>query len=137
MYHVFFFFSLFCTGDNTPPTIANCPTNIDRTVELGSSGLPVSWLEPTATDLSGVVTLSVRSNAPGSTFNLGTTIVNYIFIDSSSNEAMCTFSVTVVPGKRIKMPCDLLIVFIYMYDSPIALSIGDGLKPAGPSYYTN
>ncbi|XP_071819452.1 uncharacterized protein [Apostichopus japonicus] len=85
------------TSDNTPPTIANCPTNIERTVELGSSGLPVSWLEPTATDLSGVVTLSVRSNAPGSTFNLGTTIVNYIFIDSSSNEAMCTFSVTVVP----------------------------------------
>lgn len=92
--------------DNTPPTISNCPSNIDRTVELGSPGLPVSWLEPTATDLGAVVTLTTRSHEPGSTFNIGTTTVTYTFTDNSGNSASCVFTVTVVPSK-ISESCSL------------------------------
>lgn len=85
--------------DTTPPTINNCPTNIEVTVELGTTGTLVSWSEPTATDLSGPVSLTTRTNAPGSLFPLGITAVTYRFEDSSGNPAVCSFTVTVVPSK--------------------------------------
>lgn len=92
---------LFCffAVDNTPPTVLNCPGNILRTVELGVTSLPVSWVEPSATDISGVVSLASRSHAPGDSFPIGPTVVSYVFLDSSSNDAPCAFTVTVTTGE--------------------------------------
>lgn len=89
--------------DTVPPVISDCPSNINLVVELGTNGAVASWVEPTATDLSGDVTLVLRTNEPGSSFNLGTTTVTYIFRDSSSNSAVCSFVVTVMNGKLVFM----------------------------------
>ena len=59
----------------------------------------MSWVEPTATDNSGVVNLSSRSRAPGSFFVVGSTDVTYVFVDGTGNSAACSFSVNVVEGR--------------------------------------
>ena len=93
--------------DTTPPVISGCPANIVRTIALGQAGSSTSWTEPTATDDSGIVTLSSRSHQPGFLFSTGSTQVTYIFADGAGNTAICTFSVTVVTGK-ICMPFYIL-----------------------------
>lgn len=56
------------------------------------------WVEPTATDLSGSVTVT-SNRSPGSFFLGGTTTnVEYVFTDPSGNEAICSFSVTIEEG---------------------------------------
>ncbi len=75
----------------------DCIGNVIATVTSGTS-TTATWTEPTATDNSGVVTLTGRTHAPGSTFNLGVTQVTYTFTDGSGNSATCTFNVIVVSG---------------------------------------
>ncbi|XP_071488833.1 hyalin-like [Diadema antillarum] len=82
------------TVDTTPP-VPTCPPDITRTVELGVSGVQVSWTEPTATDISGVVSIQSRTSNSGDFFFVGTTDVIYTFVDGSQNSASCTFTVTV------------------------------------------
>ncbi|XP_030829233.1 mucin-3A isoform X32 [Strongylocentrotus purpuratus] len=83
------------TVDTTPPSVT-CVDNIVRTVELGTSGTVVFYSEPSASDISGQPFLSSRSNAPGDSFPVGTTVVSYIFTDPSGNNAdPCVFTVTV------------------------------------------
>ncbi|XP_072014217.1 hyalin-like [Amphiura filiformis] len=55
-----------------------------------------TWIEPTAMDESGMVPAVVQSHQPGDMFQLGTTNIVYTFTDQSSNEAMCSFAITVV-----------------------------------------
>lgn len=76
-----------------------CPVEQTIQVELGVTSAVAFWVEPTATDVSGTAMLLSRSIGPGESVPLGTTIVNYIFTDASSNTATCTFSITVSPGK--------------------------------------
>ena len=78
--------------------IVNCPSFIFQQVSSGSGGAAVTWVEPLATDDSGVVILAERSHGPGSLFPPGTVDVVYIFKDLAGNEARCTFGVTVEEG---------------------------------------
>ncbi|KAJ8039918.1 Hyalin [Holothuria leucospilota] len=89
------FFVVVNTVDTTPPTISNCPTDVALDIELGGTGGTVFWLEPTATDISGVAVLSSRSHTPGSSFPIGATTVTYEFSDASANIAVCAFFVVV------------------------------------------
>eukprot|EP00057_Strongylocentrotus_purpuratus_P029685 XP_011684159.1 PREDICTED: hyalin [Strongylocentrotus purpuratus] len=83
------------TVDTTPPSVT-CIDNIVRTVELGTSSVVIFYSEPSASDVSGQAFLSSRSNAPGDSFPVGTTVVSYIFTDPSGNNAdPCVFTVTV------------------------------------------
>ncbi|XP_072051694.1 uncharacterized protein [Amphiura filiformis] len=66
------------------------------TTPLNSGGTTVSWIEPTATDNSGIVTLVERSHAPGTRFPTGTTRVRYVYQDPSGNRAIYEFDVIVV-----------------------------------------
>lgn len=86
--------------DTTPPAISNCPPDQIVTIELGDAGRTVSWLEPTASDLSGTERLISRSNPPDSFFRVGDTTVTYVFQDASGNENNCSFVVTVTPGEK-------------------------------------
>ncbi|XP_072018428.1 uncharacterized protein [Amphiura filiformis] len=86
--------------DSTMPEIF-CLEDITETTDLGSAGTTVTWIEPTAIDNSGVVSLSSRSHAPGSFFLVGETDVTYRFVDGSGNEAQCTFVVGVVEVDRV------------------------------------
>lgn len=100
-----FFNILFCfiIVDTTLPTISNCPNEASTTVELGISVGQVVWIEPIASDISGVAILRERTAAPGDLFPVGQSAVTYTFVDASSNEASCTIIVTVTPGKSMLM----------------------------------
>ena len=79
--------------DAIKPVISGCPSDI--TVSAGAScQTVVNWTAPTFTDnCSGGTMTSTR--APGSTFNVGTTIVTYTATDAVGNTSSCTFNVMV------------------------------------------
>ena len=80
--------------DTTSPVVTDCPSNIVKTIDPGViSDTFVTWKEPKAVDDSGTVTLTQRSNQPGSIFFTGTTHVVYTFCDPSGNIANCSFDV--------------------------------------------
>ncbi|MTI40605.1 HYR domain-containing protein [Fulvivirga lutimaris] len=73
--------------------LLNCPEDI--TVETDDSGsAEVSWIEPTVESLCTNFTTS-QSHQPGDTFQEGTTIVTYEFIDEFEAVVTCSFNVTV------------------------------------------
>ncbi len=78
-----------------------CPEDIDRETPIGNStgGAVITYLEPLATDNSGVVTIDSRSHTPGLFFNTGITQVVYVFVDPTGNSATCSFSILVREGK--------------------------------------
>ena len=57
-----------------------------------------TWTEPTATDNSGMVTLT-SDYISGGSFPVGTTTVTYTATDESGNTAECDFDV-IVAGKN-------------------------------------
>ena len=82
--------------DNEDPTISDCPTDQTVNTESGASTATATWPEPTASDNSGMVTLTSDGN-PGDTFPLGPTTVTYTATDGSGNTVSdCAFSITVV-----------------------------------------
>ena len=87
--------------DTGAPTILGCPGDINTSTELGSLGKTVFWDEPTAFDESGNVELLYKSHKGGDTFSRGSTLVTYMFTDSTGNLAVCTFEVTVTSGMGI------------------------------------
>ncbi|XP_072021134.1 hyalin-like [Amphiura filiformis] len=80
--------------DTVSPNVTACPKDVETTTELGTTGVSVTWNEPTATDLSGSP-FRIRSHTPGTEFHSGVTSVNYLFMDTSNNTANCTFSIIV------------------------------------------
>ncbi|XP_071814131.1 uncharacterized protein [Apostichopus japonicus] len=85
----------FIIEDTVPPTISGCPNDMSAVIELGTQTAVVGWTEPTATDISGTVVLTSRSNGPGESFSIGMTTVVYLFSDETGNVASCSFLVTV------------------------------------------
>lgn len=83
--------------DNTPPVISGCPTSQTITVSQAGCMSTATWTEPTATDncTGGTLTYFSRSNAPGSAFPAGSTLVTYVFKDGAGNQSTCTFTITV------------------------------------------
>jgi len=81
--------------DNTPPILANCPTDI--TIITGDNcGAIAEWIPPTATDnCNSPITPSANFDS-GDSFALGTTEVVYTASDDAGNEVTCSFNVTVV-----------------------------------------
>lgn len=58
----------------------------------------VTWVNPTATDLSGTATIVQQTAQSGAFFPVGTTVVRIEFADASGNSAACVFNVEVVQG---------------------------------------
>ena len=85
--------------DTTPPQCVNLPNEISRTVELGTPGVEISWIEPTCSDISGTASISTRSHTPPSFFAVGMAVVSYTCTDMSGNSETCTFPVTVTTGR--------------------------------------
>ena len=85
--------------DNEDPTISGCPSDQTINTDSGNSTGTATWSAPTASDNSGVVTLSPDYNS-GDAFSIGNTTVTYTATDSSGNSvSTCTFLITVV-GKK-------------------------------------
>ena len=98
--------------DITPPEFTNCPDLIRRTLTPGTTSLQVYWIEPTATDNSGIEPTVDKSHVPGDIFAIGITQVIYNFTDHAGNRATCTFTVEI--GQNLLL---LLFFFIYIYIS--------------------
>ncbi|XP_006817267.2 hyalin-like, partial [Saccoglossus kowalevskii] len=81
--------------DNEDP-VAHCPADITHTTDDGMDSAVVTWTVPIATDNSGIVNMTFESHESNSSFEIGTTTVNYIFEDSSLNNVSCTFNVIVI-----------------------------------------
>lgn len=78
----------------TNPAITECPGPITLTANENGEEV-ASWEEPQASVLCGGVTVT-KSHEPGSTFMIGTTSVEYEFIDENSKSATCSFNVIVL-----------------------------------------
>ena len=81
--------------DVSPPVITNCPGDLVIEVGPGVTSSVGTWIEPGATDNVGVVSTS-NNFSPGASFDVGTTVVTYIFADAAGNPASCSFDVTVI-----------------------------------------
>jgi hypothetical protein len=81
--------------DPTPPTIS-CPADITVYLPMNSTAtsVPVSFAA-TGSDNCASPTISY-SQAPGSSFSVGTTAVTATATDGGGNTASCTFNVTVL-----------------------------------------
>jgi hypothetical protein len=89
-----------CDNDVTPPTINNCPQNVNLTTTTGNA--QAFWTAPTATD--NCTTPSLSSNyASGTTFSVGTTAVTYTATDAKGNRSFCNFNVNVT--QAVTNPC--------------------------------
>ncbi|MEL6637886.1 MAG: HYR domain-containing protein, partial [Bacteroidota bacterium] len=78
--------------DRSAPVI-DCPDDLTVSADAGQCAAVVDWDLPNTTDC-GTVTLTV-SQAPMSTFAVGTTTVTYTATDAAGNSSNCSFDVTV------------------------------------------
>merc|ERR1712054_621107 len=80
--------------DTQPPQWTNCPDDITQDTDAGVSTAAVSWTEPTASDNSAIAN-SGSTHAPGDSFTVGDTIVEYSATDDSGLTSLCSFTVTI------------------------------------------
>ncbi len=79
--------------------ITSCPNDIKYTVELGTTDKQVTWLDPTAYDPHGPVTLVSQSHRPGQAFEVGEYAVVYEFANQAGHAAVCNFTVEITTGE--------------------------------------
>ena len=87
--------------DNEKPVFDKCPGDQDVTTDIGYPTAVVNWTQPTATDNSGIQTLTSTHNS-GENFTIGNNTVTYTATDDAGNTEICTFFV-IVSGKCLLM----------------------------------
>ena len=70
------------------------PHSITQNTANGLPSANVTWTEPTATDNSGLQTLT-STHSPGSTFSIGVETIQYDAVDPYGNNVVETFTVTI------------------------------------------
>ena len=80
--------------DKEPPSFQGAPGDISQNNDPTQATAVVSWVEPTATDNLGGVTLT-SNHFPGDNFAIGLTNITYKAIDQTGNEAVISFIVEV------------------------------------------
>ena len=70
------------------------PGSITQNTTKGLASANVTWTEPTATDNSGLQTLT-STHSPDSTFSIGVETVQYKAVDPYGNNVVDTFTVTI------------------------------------------
>ncbi|XP_071845663.1 uncharacterized protein [Apostichopus japonicus] len=92
----FCFFDVVVTAtiDTVSPIVTFCPGPITVNLSPGETSTTVTWLQPQATDPSGINVISNFES--GDVFSPGSSEVRYIFIDGAGNQASCNFVVEVV-----------------------------------------
>jgi hypothetical protein len=89
--------------DNQPPTDA-CPTNITQSATSGQCSKAVVFTLPTPNDNCSAT--SIANYSSGSTFNVGTTVVQVVATDASGNTATCSFTITVTDNEPPSITCN-------------------------------
>ena len=85
-------------ADDEDPVISGTPADISQSTDATLDTAVVTWTPPTASDNSGMVTLTSTHNS-GDTFPLGVTTVTYTAVDAASNMVTDSFMVTIT-GKQ-------------------------------------
>ncbi|KAJ8041487.1 Hyalin [Holothuria leucospilota] len=83
-------------SDVTPPVVENCPSEVGKIINTGESNSPVSWTMPQVSDNSGSFTMNDDAPAPGDSFQVGETLVVYVYSDAANNSATCEITVTLI-----------------------------------------
>lgn len=81
---------------STNPIAINCPANVTANAAQGQSATAVNFPAPTVEGNPAGLTV-VCTPPSGSTFPLGTTVVNCVASDAANNKGSCGFMVTVAP----------------------------------------
>eukprot|EP00057_Strongylocentrotus_purpuratus_P012763 XP_011667237.1 PREDICTED: hyalin-like [Strongylocentrotus purpuratus] len=85
--------------DNEKPVFDLCPGDQDVTTDIGYPTAVVNWTQPTATDNSGIHTLTSTHNS-GENFTIGNNTVTYNATDDAGNTETCTFFVIVSDNEK-------------------------------------
>jgi gliding motility-associated-like protein len=80
-------------GGGGPPTIINCPSNINASAGTSCSAV-VTWTPPTTLSTCNLLSLT-STHDPGATFPIGQTKVIYTATDTNNNKSTCSFNVNV------------------------------------------
>ncbi|XP_072041427.1 hyalin-like [Amphiura filiformis] len=75
------------------PILSGMPDNLTKL--SGHPNEPIAWIEPNATDNSGIVSLT-SSHGTGDMFSLGVTLVTYTAVDPSGNMDTGTFAIEII-----------------------------------------
>ncbi|XP_071496209.1 uncharacterized protein [Diadema antillarum] len=87
-----------CEIDIEDPVLHGCPLVVESIYSTAS------WPEPTASDNSGVQSLT-STHQPGDTFPIGRSTVTYMAFDLAGNVANCTFTVIIGYCEINTNPC--------------------------------
>ncbi|XP_038074659.1 mucin-3A-like isoform X2 [Patiria miniata] len=87
--------------DPFPPEIT-CPSDIVEAAGEGIMNGTADWVEPVGTDNSEVTT---NSYSPPLFLNIGSHEFTYTAVDSSGNEASCSFNVAITDGTAPEIDC--------------------------------
>ena len=83
-----------CYIDIESPVITSNTAQVAVFTDPGQTTAPAMWTEPTATDNSGIYTMTSSHNS-GSHFDIGITIVTYTAVDRAGNVATYSFHISV------------------------------------------
>ena len=86
--------------DNEDPKILNVPEDRIVNIQFGETSATVTWIAPTASDNSGVVSLDATLDSP-QTLTIGTHMVQYTARDPAGRTTMDSFTIT-VRGKCLR-----------------------------------
>lgn len=90
-------FNVQVTADTESPVFTYCPDNL--TLYAGDNNTATGmWTAPTATDNCGVVKFKPIDFPCPHEFELGQHPIRYVVEDEAGNEAVCEFTITVLPG---------------------------------------
>ncbi|XP_072039111.1 uncharacterized protein [Amphiura filiformis] len=90
--------------DMEAPTIT-CPENQHVSTDAGTNSASVIWASLTVRDNSGLGSNVACDHTSGSTFKMGTTIVEYVATDAARNSNSCQFSVNVADMEAPTITC--------------------------------
>ncbi|XP_072173785.1 uncharacterized protein [Diadema setosum] len=89
--------SVYVTVRDEEPPVLTCPDDIQVTAESNRNSATVSWNQPGALDNSNIpVSNPISDPVSGSSFPIGTTVVNITAADASGNVGSCLLLVTVL-----------------------------------------
>ncbi|WP_421752823.1 HYR domain-containing protein [Croceimicrobium sp.] len=99
--------------DTIAPSIQSCPSDISVMADSNSCGAIVNYSLPQASDNCGIATTELISGyASGSLFPEGSSLVSYVFTDSTGNADTCSFTVQVADTSAIQfLSCSRDLVF--------------------------
>ncbi len=97
------------TVSDDEPAFQNCPMDITANTDPSNCSAVVNWTIPTVIDCDDNAGMPVEQNglAPGQSFNVGTTAVEYVVIDADGQTDTCRFNIIVSDSENPTISCTI------------------------------